>query len=93
MDAHWWMKQVTTRVGAVTCWIQQPVPPKQVVGFTCVFNSEVDQLTWKLIVLFNYRDASGIIIAELAEHRTELDQNAFFEEDVVVTAGADLYLR
>ena len=44
MDAHWWIQQVTTRVGAVTCWIQQPVSPKQVVGFTCVFNSEVDQL-------------------------------------------------
>ena len=44
MDAHWWIQQVTTRVGAVTCWIQRAVSPKQVVGFTCVFDSEVDQL-------------------------------------------------
>ena len=47
MHVHWWIQQVTTRVGAVTCWIQQPVSPKQVVGFTCVFNSEVDQLVMK----------------------------------------------
>ena len=51
MDAHWWIQQVTTRVGAVTCWIQQPVSPKQVVGFTCVFNSEVDQFIRKFVVL------------------------------------------
>ena len=50
MDAHWWIQQVTTSVGAVTCWIQQPVSSKQVAGFTCVFNSEVDQLIRKLIV-------------------------------------------
>ena len=39
------------RVGAVTCWIQQSVSPKQVVGFSCLFNSEVDQLISKVIVL------------------------------------------
>ena len=50
MHVHWWIQQVTTRVGAVTCWIQKSVSPKQVVGFTCVFNSEVDQLTRKFIV-------------------------------------------
>ena len=36
MDAHWWIQQVTTRVGAVTSWIHQPASPKQVLGFTCV---------------------------------------------------------
>ena len=51
MHVHWWIQQVTTRVGAVTCWIQQPVPPKQVVGFTCVLNSEVDQLIRKFMVV------------------------------------------
>ena len=45
-----WIQQVTARVGAVSCWIQQFVLPKQVVGFTCVFNSEVDQLMRKSIV-------------------------------------------
>ena len=50
MHVGCWIQQITTRIGAVTCWIQQPVPPKQVVGFTFVFNSEVDQLTGKLIV-------------------------------------------
>ena len=45
-----WIQQVTTRVGAVTCWIQQPVSPKQDVGFTCVINSEGDQLIRKLSV-------------------------------------------
>ena len=28
----------------MTRWNQQSVPPKQVVGFTCVFNSEIDQI-------------------------------------------------
>ena len=50
MHTDGWIQQVTTRVGAVTCWIQQSVSPKQVVGFTCVFNSEIDQLIWKFIV-------------------------------------------
>ena len=39
------------RVGAVTCWIQQSVSPKQVVGFSCLFNSEVDQLISKVIIV------------------------------------------
>ena len=47
MHTECWIQQVTTRVGAVTCWIQQSVSPKQVVGFTFVFNSEIDQLTRK----------------------------------------------
>ena len=51
MHAGCWIQQVTTRVGAVTCWIQQPVSPKQVVGFSCLFNSEVDQLISKARVL------------------------------------------
>ena len=51
MHTDCWIQQVTTRVGAVTCWIQQSVSPKQVVGFTCVFNSEIDQLIRKFIVL------------------------------------------
>ena len=50
MHTDCWIQQVTTRVGAVTCWIQQSVSPKQVVGFTCVFNSENDQLVRKFIV-------------------------------------------
>ena len=45
-----WIRQVTTRVGAVTCWIQQSVSPKQVVGFTCVFNSEIDEFMRKSLV-------------------------------------------
>ena len=50
MHVGCWIQQVTTRVGAVTCWIQQPVSPKQVVGFSCKFNSEVDQSTRRFIV-------------------------------------------
>ena len=50
MHTDCWIQQVTTRVGAVTCWIQQSVSPKQVVGFTCVFNSEIDQLIRKFTV-------------------------------------------
>ena len=53
MHTDCWIQQVTTRVGAVTCWIQQSVSPKQVVGFSCVFNSEVDQLTSKVTVKKN----------------------------------------
>ena len=40
----------TTCLGDTDCWIQQSVSPKQVVGFTCVFNSEIDQLIGKFIV-------------------------------------------
>ena len=47
MHTDCWIQQVTTRVGAVSCWIQQSVSPRQVVGFTCVFNSEIDQLIRK----------------------------------------------
>ena len=56
MHVDCWIQQVTTRVGAVTCWIQQSVSPKQVVGFTCAFSSEIDQLIRKFIVrkLFVY---------------------------------------
>ena len=50
MHVDCWIQQVTTRVGAVTCWIQQSVSPKQVVGFSCLFNSEVDQLISKVVV-------------------------------------------
>ena len=50
MHVECWIQQVTTRVGAVTCWIQQSVSLKQVVGFSCLFNSEVDQLISKVIV-------------------------------------------
>ena len=51
MHTDCWIQQVTTRVGAVTCWIQQSVSPKQLVGFTCVFNYEIDQLIRKALVL------------------------------------------
>ena len=50
MHVDCWIQQVTTRVGAVTCWIQQSVSPKQVVGFSCLFNSEVDQFISKVIL-------------------------------------------
>ena len=50
MHVDWWIQQVTTKIGAVTCWIQQRVSPKQVVGFGCVFDSGVDQLIRKFIV-------------------------------------------
>ena len=40
----------TTCLGDTDCWIQQSVSPKQVVGFSCPFNSEVDQLISKVIV-------------------------------------------
>ena len=43
MHAGGWIQQVTARVGAMICWIQPPVSPKQVVEFTCVSISEVDQ--------------------------------------------------
>ena len=51
MHTDCWIQQVNARVGVVTCWNQQYVSPKQVVGFTCVFNSEIDQLVRKLIVI------------------------------------------
>ena len=54
MHVDCWIQQVTTRVGAVTCWIQQSVSPKQVVGFSCLLNSEVDQLISKVIVLLSF---------------------------------------
>ena len=41
MHVDCWIQQVTTRVGAVTCLIQQSVSPKQVVGFSCLFNAEL----------------------------------------------------
>ena len=50
MHVDFWIQQVTTRVGGVTCWIQPSLSPKQVVGFSCLFNSEVDQLISKVIV-------------------------------------------
>ena len=44
----------------MTCWIQQSVSPKQVVGFKCVFNSEIDQLVRKFIVDFFFHfDVDG----------------------------------
>ena len=50
MNVDCWIQQVTTRVGAVTCWIQQSALPKQVVGFSCLLNSEVGQLISKVAV-------------------------------------------
>ena len=47
MHTDCWIQQVTTRVGAVTCWIQQSVSHKQVVGFTCVFNAGTEELIRK----------------------------------------------
>ena len=49
MHTDCWIQQVTTKICAVTCWIQQSVSPKQVVGFTCVFNSEIDKLISKVM--------------------------------------------
>ena len=60
MHTDCWIQQVTTRVGAVTCWIQQSVSPKQVVGFTCVFNSAIDQLMRKFKV-----PVSSIVLATM----------------------------
>ena len=53
MHVDCWIQQVTTNVGAVTCRIQQSVSPKQVVGFSCLFNFEVDQLISKVIIPFD----------------------------------------
>ena len=50
MHTDCWIQQVTTRVGAVTCWIQQSASPKQLVGFICVSNSEIYQLIRKFTV-------------------------------------------
>ena len=47
-----WIQQVIAPTLVVTRWIQQPMSPKQVVGFTCVFNSEVDQLIRKLLITY-----------------------------------------
>ena len=49
-DTDCWIQQVTTNTLVVTCWNQQSVSPKQVVEFTCVFNSEIDQLIHKFTV-------------------------------------------
>ena len=64
MHVDCWIQQVTTRVGAVTCWIQQSVSPKQVVGFSCLFNSEVDQLIRKVILRSEFAN-SGMMPLEL----------------------------
>ena len=40
----------TTCLGDTDCWNQQSVPPKQVVEFTCAFNSEIDQLVRNALV-------------------------------------------
>ena len=50
MHVDCWIQEGTTRVGAVTCWIQQSVSPKQVVGFSCLLNKEVAQLISKFRV-------------------------------------------
>ena len=62
MHVDCWIQQVTTRVGAVTCWIQQSVSPKQVVGFSCLFNSEVDQLISKVIVDLDPNPGTGFSV-------------------------------
>ena len=65
MHVDCWIQQVTTRVGAVTCWIQQSVSPKQVVGLTFVFNSEVDQFIRKFIVIGRHFDeGKGIMTCD-----------------------------
>ena len=65
MDVGCWIQQVTTRIGAVICWIQQPVSPKQVVGFSCLLNSEVDQLISKVIV-------DGLMVTHTGETGEEM---------------------
>ena len=42
MHVGCWIQQVTAIVGAVTCWIQQPVYFKYAVGFSSALNSEVE---------------------------------------------------
>ena len=59
-DTDCWIQQFTTPTLVVTCWIQQSVSPKQVVGFTCVFNSEVDQLIRKFIIHISHRAVQAV---------------------------------
>ena len=73
MHTDCWIQQVTTRVGAVTCWIQQSVSPKQVVGFTCVFNSEIDQLIRKSSVIQFTTSVSVFVEAIARSAHTSID--------------------
>ena len=57
MHVGCWIQQVTTRVGAVTCWIQPPVSPKQVVGFSCLFNSELTN--WPFLFCIRIENFEG----------------------------------
>ena len=71
-----WIQQVTTRVGAVTCWIPQSVSPKQVVGFTCAFNSEIDQLI---------RKSSVLRISVEEKERRRIEENKKRQEEEICT--------
>ena len=73
MHADCWIQQVTTRVGAVTCLIQQSVSPKQVVGFTCAFNSAIDQLLNFFIVPRSNPDGYAITIYCMDDYQPEVD--------------------
>ena len=64
MHTDCWIQQVTTRVGAVSCWIQPSVSPKQVVGCTCVFNSELDQLIRKSSVIWTVSENCSQVLGK-----------------------------
>ena len=69
------------RVGAVTCWIQQSVSPKQVVGFSCLFNSEVDQLISKVIVCESSRNEAEGVAAHAATRQLEVFKGDLLENE------------
>ena len=66
----------TTCLGDTDCWIQQSVSPKQVVGFSCLFNSEVDQLINKVIVCTATGKALTIFTLQSAGTVKHLKQTA-----------------
>ena len=84
MHVDCWIQQVTTRVGAVTCWIQQSVSPKQVVGFSCLFNKEVDQLISKAEV--RRRATSGYCKRETSLTGSELSHPQACRMEMFLTA-------
>ena len=50
------------------CWIQQPVSPKQAVGFTCVFNSEIDQIRRFIVSVPPLLSTQGTTVLESGQH-------------------------
>ena len=61
MHTDCWIQQVTTRIGAVTCWINSLCHPSKLLDLAVYFNSEVDQLISKVIVIIHHLGLGQLI--------------------------------